>query len=305
MKIISSFFGKKDNSFLITEEKINHFFDYAELKDGLMSLGGDVISSHGIETAGIAFEKGGYFEAYNELPAGNVPRHIMFFNNPVFTFVAFVDGKVQYYHTNNGRATIRGCTPTTNKSTIKSIHYFFEYYYNELNLPKSLEKIKTKIKNRFTITRKNKMKFFSAYLLSTDEDFFIDNFVEGDDGIYDVAMWVDWKEYCVDIVEYCMDILNNNDLSVQEEDNGDVIITYKNVTTKIDFNTEHTDQDATIKTLNKVISEDYEIRFCSECDGDTLCFVPLTHKQWELLEKKYPSELDEKFEKINANSTFF
>lgn len=305
MGIISSFFGKKDNSFLITEEKINHFFNYAELKGGLTSLGGDVISSHGIETAGIAFEKGGYVKAYNELPAVNVPPHIMFFNNPVFTFVAFVDGKVQYYYTNNGSANIRSCAPTTNKTIIKAIHYFFEHYYNELNLPKSLEKIKTKAKNRFKITRKHKMKFFSAYLSSTDENFFIDNFIEGDEGIYDIAMWVDWKDYSLDIVEYCIDILNNNDLSVTEEDNGNVIITYKNVSTKIDFNTEDTDQDATIKTLNKVISEDYQIRFCSECDGDTLCFIPLTHKQWELLEKEYPNELNEKFQKININSTFF
>jgi len=155
------------------------------------------------------------------------------------------------------------------------------------------------------------MKFLENYLSSNDEAFFIDNFVEGNGDINDIAICVDWKEYDEHIIDYCIDILQNKELIVEvdediEEERGiDIFITYKGVKTKIEYEPEYTDRDTTIKALNKSISEDYEIRFCKECDGDTLFFVPLTHKQWLKLEKNHPNTINEKFEKIETDSVFF
>ena len=72
-------------------------------------------------------------------------------------------------------------------------------------------------------------------------------------------------------------------------------------------NEEGSDRDTTIKTLNKVIQPEYEIRLFMESLGsDTLAFVPLAKEKWEELEKDFGVEkVNYYFSKIDENSKMF
>lgn len=305
MKFLDIF--RKDNyEPQITVEKFNHFFEYSALTY-LTGLGHDAVVQ-GVDIGGISFKKAYHHKGNSLFPnPQDIPQHIRWFKNPLFITVALVNGKIEYYFTDTGEVTFFEITATTNKEKIKFINEVFEHYYTYLDLPRCLEKLKNPVK----ISRRGKMKHFESYLSSTDKESFADHFVEVDDKIYDIAMWVDWKEYDPDIIQYCIDILKDKELSVsvdediQEERGIDIFITYKGLKTKIDYASEYTNRNTTLKALNKAINDDYEIRFCSESNGDTLCFIPLTNKQWGDLEKKYPNEVSEKFEKIKEDSTFF
>ena len=291
----------------ITVEKFNHFFEYSTLTH-LTGIGQCAVIQ-GIDIAGIKFEKACHHKGNSLFPdPQDIPQHIKWFKNPLFITVALVNSKIEYYFTDTGEVTFFEIGATSNEEKIKFIDDVFEHYYNHFDLPCCLEKLKNPVK----ITQRSKMKHFERYLSSTDKESFADHFVEVDDKIYDIAMWVDWKEYDPDIIQYCIDILRDKELTVTvdeeiEEERGiDVFITYKGIKTKIDYAPEYTDRDTTIKALNEAIREDYEIRFCFQSNGsDTLCFVPLTHKQWSRLEKNYPDIVHEKFNKIEDDSVFF
>lgn len=161
------------------------------------------------------------------------------------------------------------------------------------------------------ISRSTKMLFFEDYL-KNDGDFFMNHFVDGHDGIYEVAMWVDWREFDEDIIRYCQDILQDENLKLEidedivESRGIDIYIIYKGVKSKINYDEDKTSRDKTLIALNEAIKEDYQLRFCIESDGsDTLCFVPLSVQQWKYLEEKYPKKVNEKFTPITSNSEFF
>lgn len=62
-----------------------------------------------------------------------------------------------------------------------------------------------------------------------------------------------------------------------------------------------------LKTLNKIIQPEYEIRLFMESLGsDTLAFVPLSKEEWEELEKEFGEEkVNYYFSKIKDNSKMF
>lgn len=87
-----------------------------------------------------------------------------------------------------------------------------------------------------------------------------------------------------------------------------IIIEWNGKKYKISYpNEEGSDRDTTIKTLNKVIQPEYEIRLFMESLGsDTLAFVPLSKEEWEELEKEFGEEkVNYYFSKIKDNSKMF
>ena len=87
----------------------------------------------------------------------------------------------------------------------------------------------------------------------------------------------------------------------------DIIIKFKGKEHIIEYKKEGTDRDTTIKTLNKVLSPDYEIRFWMDSIGsDTLGFFPKTSKFWKELEDEFGAEKVRKyFSIIGENSRMF
>ena len=88
----------------------------------------------------------------------------------------------------------------------------------------------------------------------------------------------------------------------------DLFIEWKEKEYKISYpNKECYDIDTTIKTLNKIIQPEYEIRLFMESLGnDTLAFVPLLKSEWEELEKEFGEEkVNYYFSKIDDESKMF
>ena len=246
-------------------------------------------------------------KAFKDIPEQTVPPHIKWSNNPIFAYVSIVDNKVQYHYGEDGGSAIYICPITTNTERIKFIDEVFEHYYNKFSLPDALNKSKISKEKADTT---DKMAFLEEYLTTQNRDFFSHNFCDNND-IYEFAMWIDWREEDEAIVDYCEAILKTGQLSVKtsgaENERGfDIIIFYKNQEILIPYKLKGADRDTTIKTLNQTIQPEFEIRFCKESSGsDTLCFIPLIKRQWDELDEKYQKQVDEKFEKITAESKLF
>lgn len=126
-------------------------------------------------------------------------------------------------------------------------------------------------------------------------------------------VWIDWREYDEDIINYIENVIQSGKLIGKNEDTDNkmgfnIIIEWNGKKYKISYpNEEGSDRDTTIKTLNKVIQPEYEIRLFMESLGsDTLAFVPLSKEEWEELEKEFGEEkVNYYFSKIKDNSKMF
>lgn len=126
-------------------------------------------------------------------------------------------------------------------------------------------------------------------------------------------VWIDWREEDDSIINYIENVIQSGKL-IGKNENADnkmgfnIIIEWNGKEYKISYpNEEGSDRDTTIKTLNKVIQPEYDIRLFMESLGsDTLAFVPLTKEEWEELEKDFGVEkINYYFSKINDNSNMF
>lgn len=213
----------------ITVEKIQQLFEYGK-RENIIGTGDE--SLRGKYKVGhlINWEAEPYFyKGYKDIPAQTVPANIKWSNNPVFAYVSILDNKVQYHWSEDGGSAVFICPTTTNTEHIRLIDKMFEHYYNNFGLPNSLNEAK-RIKQKANKT--DKMKFLEEYLTTQDQDFFSDNFC-ADSDIYEIAMWIDWREEDDNIINFCEDILQTGELSVEtldaENERGfDTIITYKN-----------------------------------------------------------------------------
>ena len=126
-----------------------------------------------------------------------------------------------------------------------------------------------------------------------------------------IIIWVDWREEDERIIDYCENIIHTGCLSAKtidaENERGfDIIITYKEEQTFIPYKGSKADRDTTIRTLNNVIQPEYEIRLCKDSFGnDTLAFLPLSKKEWEGLDTRFPVQSKKKFMKITTKTIIF
>jgi hypothetical protein len=308
MNFLKNLFGSSKPVYepKITVEKIQQIFEYGKLKN-LIGTG-----TEGLEDlplgANISWVSDSKFrKAYKEIPEQIVPPHVQWSNNPIFAYVAIVDDKVQYHYGENGESAVFICPQTTATDHLKLIDKIFDHYYQQFDLPNSITEIKTDTAKAGT---SDKIKFLSTYLTTYDGNFFQDNFYENDD-IDQLVMWIDWREEDENIITYCENILETKQLSVAtidaENKRGfDIIITYKRQQTTIPYKGTGADRDTTVKALNDAIKADFEIRLCKEtAASDTLCLLPLSNTQWLELEKRFPKEVADKFEKITDSTVLF
>ena len=152
------------------------------------------------------------------------------------------------------------------------------------------------------------MQYMKEFLKNEDRESF-DNFWENSQKL----VWIDWREYDEDIINYIEGVIQSGELSgkskdVDNEMGFDIFIEWKGKEYKISYpNKEGSDRDTTIKTLNKIIQPEYEIRLFMESLGnDTLAFVPLLKSEWEELEKEFGEEkVNYYFSKIDDDSKMF
>ena len=152
------------------------------------------------------------------------------------------------------------------------------------------------------------MEYIREFLKNEDRESF-DNFWENSQKL----VWIDWREYDEDIINYIEGVIQSGELSGKSKDADnemgfDIFIEWKGIEYKISYpNKEGSDRDTTIKTLNKIIQPEYEIRLFMESLGnDTLAFVPLLKIEWEELEKEFGEEkVNYYFSKIDDESKMF
>lgn len=152
------------------------------------------------------------------------------------------------------------------------------------------------------------MKYIKNFLKNEDRESF-DKLWENSTKL----IWIDWREEDDSIINYVEKVIQSKKLIGKNEDADNkmgfnIIIEWKGKDYKISYpNEEGSDRDTTIKTLNKIIQPEYEIRLFMESLGsDTLSFVPLAKEEWEELEKEFGVEkVNYYFSKIDENSNIF
>lgn len=152
------------------------------------------------------------------------------------------------------------------------------------------------------------MEYIKDFLKNEDRESF-DNLWEKEKKL----VWIDWREYDEDIINYIENVIQSGKLIGKNEDTDNkmgfnIIIEWNGKKYKISYpNEEGADRDTTIKTLNKVIQPEYEIRLFMESLGsDTLAFVPLAKEEWEEFEREFGEEkVNYYFSKIDDNSKMF
>lgn len=152
------------------------------------------------------------------------------------------------------------------------------------------------------------MEYMREFLKNEDRKSF-DNFWENSQKL----VWIDWREYDEDIINYIEGVIQSGKLSGKNKDADnemgfDIFIEWKGNEYKISYpDKEGSDRDTTIKTLNKIIQPEYEIRLFMESLGnDTLAFVSLLKSEWEELEKEFGDEkINYYFSKIDDDSKMF
>ena len=127
----------------------------------------------------------------------------------------------------------------------------------------------------------------------------------------DTVFWVDWREEDDVIVEYCESILKTGHLKgafvdIEDDPGFRLEIEYGGNCTIVPLVMGPEDRHITLCTLNSVIGNDFEIRFCiASQGGDTLAFLPLPHSVWGELETNYPEALAASFGKLTAEPNLF
>jgi len=143
-------------------------------------------------------------------------------------------------------------------------------------------------------------------LQSGDEEA-VQSLLEDDDTVF----WVDWREADDEIVEDCESILQTGSLSpevvnVNTADGWELYINYKGRRQKVPLVYGPEDRHITLVALNRMLSPDFEVRFCIASNGsDTLAFLPLASKDWAQFERRYGSAVAESFYKMAAKPNLF
>jgi hypothetical protein len=150
------------------------------------------------------------------------------------------------------------------------------------------------------------LQLIEEVLRSGDEDA-VDALLNDEESVFGV----DWREADDAIVEYCEAMLQTGTLSaemvnVDGPPGWKLYITYKGNRGRVPHVVGPEDRHITILALNRMLSPDFEIRFCIASNGgDTLAFLPLASKDWAQLERQYGSAVAEHFYKIALKPNLF
>lgn len=105
-------------------------------------------------------------------------------------------------------------------------------------------------------------------------------------------VWVDWREDDTDIVKNTARCLQTGELSAESQPCGFLEILFRRKATVIAYPQGIADRNITLTTLNRILSPEYQIRFCeSSLGSDTLGFVVLASRCWQKLEKEFGATL--------------
>lgn len=125
------------------------------------------------------------------------------------------------------------------------------------------------------------------------------------------VFWIDWRQEDETIAESCESVLQTDQLSgelveVDSDEGFEVYLQFRDRREKVPLSHSADDRHITLCTLNRVLSPEYEVRFCIDSNGsDTLAFLPLECKQWSALESQFGEAVSSRFYKIAERPNLF
>lgn len=227
----------------ITIEKFNQMMEWSKLFGHSQAYPeNEPLIIGELEVWGIDIDEGVQFGSILDRPA-NIGLDTEHYQG--FIFLSIQDEAVRYYESHidnefdegvdedgprirNYHEIISDNNLIYDKEKIKSIDEVVDFFYTNLDIANHLETLrqeqktkKAKSTEKIAVSRKNKITFLEKYLDSDDEAFFETNFLTEDKGIYDVVMWIDWKEFEENIISYCQTILQDDNLQFEVDDDID------------------------------------------------------------------------------------
>lgn len=129
----------------------------------------------------------------------------------------------------------------------------------------------------------------------------------------DELIWIDWREYDESIIRYFNNKLPDADkiqfkcIEIEKKREIDIILKKDNFTITIPYADDCTDRDTTIKSIQKYLSPNYQIRWYLDSLGsDTLAFCIYSTDQWQKLENEFGiDKVAYYFAPIHQNSIMF
>lgn len=118
------------------------------------------------------------------------------------------------------------------------------------------------------------------------------------------GIWVDWRDFDSSIISYFSQALKNQQITCEETEAA-LVISYEGKAVEIAYDDIGKERYNTIRILNNVLAEDYEIRVLSRgVDGDTHCFLIAPSWLWQELESAHSEQLGRKVRKITPADGF-
>lgn len=113
----------------------------------------------------------------------------------------------------------------------------------------------------------------------------------------DSLIWIDWREFDESIIKYFNEKLPDEDkivfrcVKTDKERDIDIILEKNDVSSAIPYADECTDRDTTLRSIQKYLEPEYQIRWYMESLGsDTLAFCIGTAMQWKQLEDEFGAD---------------
>jgi hypothetical protein len=125
------------------------------------------------------------------------------------------------------------------------------------------------------------------------------------------VFWIDWRQEDETIAESCESVLQTGRLSgelveVESDEGYEVWLQFGGRRERVPLSHSGDDRHITLCALNRVLSPEYEVRFCIDSNGsDTLAFLPLTCEQWAEFERRYGAAVGRRFYRLSERPNLF
>jgi hypothetical protein len=122
----------------------------------------------------------------------------------------------------------------------------------------------------------------------------------------DKCIIVDWREEEGDLIGYVIDQIPDAGLSFDEDESGeDLVLTYKGRTLPVGLTMSPRDRYITIRAINKILADDYEMRlFRVTYESDTHSFYLKQCSWWRAAEQAHPQEIARVFRVVDQELDF-
>lgn len=296
---------------MVTIEKIKQLFAYGELT-GLQSMWTTICD---FDTFGHHIKwrnKSIYFGEWKSIKEHRNPPHIVWNNDPVFAYIGFVDGALEYRYGYQGESIYSFCPIVTSAEIIGEINAVFDIWFDDIFKIadfsyKHHRRGAIDVPDRLALIRNGLNEESDWKKSRPSRKFYLDEWLLD---FEDILLYVAWDGYDDEIVAKAEKILKTGCLdakiTMKACDHYELNINYKGRNRRLSYPNKGSEREITLFALNNMIIDDFEIRFCKDSGGmDTLSFLVLSTEEWRTLEEEYKGAVATHFEALYACTLSF